>query len=151
MRIALLVAIAVCFAWSNANSTDPPKPPYDLAFVAQFVTGEYVLIGRKPESDATYTGRMIFTQQGKDLEFTRTVGGDTQRGPVVLDTKAVESGRPVCGYAFLLVARRTKLPTSGTAISVTLPGLPVTFICRPERRNFPAWKRCFRLSITTEI
>jgi hypothetical protein len=78
MRTALLVAIAVCSAWSDARSTDPPKPPYDLDFVANFVAGEYVVIGRKPESDATYTGRMIFTREGKDLEFTRTVGGDTQ-------------------------------------------------------------------------
>jgi hypothetical protein len=100
MRIALLVAIAVCFASGNANSTDPPKPPYDLDFVGQFVTGEYVLIGRKPESDATYTGRMIFTQQGKNLTFTRTVGSDAQHGPVELDTKAAESGRPVLRICF---------------------------------------------------
>ena len=100
MRIALLVAIAVCFAGSEASSTNPPKPPYDLDFVASFVAGDYVLIGRKPESDATYTGRMTFIQRGKDLEFTRTVGGDTQQGPVVLDTKADESGRPVLRIRF---------------------------------------------------
>jgi hypothetical protein len=100
MRTAVLVAIAVCFAWSEAPSADPPKPPYDLDFVAGFVAGEYVAIGRKPESDATYTGRMIFTHEGKDLEFTRTVGGDTQCGTVVLDTKAAESGRPVLRIRF---------------------------------------------------
>lgn len=99
MRTALLVAIAVCSAWSDASSTEPAKP-YDLDFVADFVRGEYVVIGRKPESDATYTGRMIFTHEGKDLEFTRTVGGDTQSGTVMLDTRADESGRPVLRIRF---------------------------------------------------
>jgi hypothetical protein len=100
MRIAFLVAIVVCFACSDASPAKPPKASHDPDFVAGFVAGEYVLIGRKPESETTYTGRMTFAKQGKGLKFTRTVGGDTQHGTVVFDTKADESGRPVLRIRF---------------------------------------------------
>jgi hypothetical protein len=100
VRIALLITIALFLSRSYARSTEPPKPPYDLDFVATFVEGEYVVIGRKPESKETYTGRITFAKQGKDLDFTRAVGGKTQHGTVVLDTKTDESGRPVLRIRF---------------------------------------------------
>jgi hypothetical protein len=43
---------------------------------------------------------MILTHQGRDFEFTRTVGGVTHCGAVALDTKAAESGCPVLRICF---------------------------------------------------
>jgi hypothetical protein len=96
--IAMLSAI--CTATGGSAAVEPPNRPYDLGRVAKFIAGEYVLIGRKPESEATYTGRLILREHANDLEFSRTVGGDTQSGKVVFDTKADESGRPVLRIQF---------------------------------------------------
>lgn len=123
MRAAVLIIIALCAAYSGSAATEPPKPPYDLDFVAQFVAGEYVLVGRKPESESTYTGRVILSKHGDGLEFTRTVGGDTQHGSVVLDTKTSENGRPVLRMRFPVDGQPH---TSGAAISTTTPGSPET-------------------------
>ena len=99
MRALFTIVVAAAIVGISA-AAEPPKRPYDLEQVAQFVAGEYVLIGRKPESEATYTGRLVFRENAGTLDFTRTIGDDIQSGSVVLDTKAAESGRPVLRIQF---------------------------------------------------
>jgi hypothetical protein len=100
MRAFVALIAAAVVGIGSLAAAEPPKRPYDLAHVARFVAGEYVLIGRKPESEMTYTGRLVLRERSGALDFTRTVGGDTQSGSVVFDTKADESGRPVLHIQF---------------------------------------------------
>lgn len=106
MRTFLVILAFVCTAVSDSAAAEPPKRPYDLGHVASFVAGEYVLIGRKPESDATYAGRITLREHANGLEFSRTVAGETQSGSVVFDTKAGESGRPVLRIRFSMDGQR---------------------------------------------
>jgi hypothetical protein len=101
MRTLFAILVPLCAALRGLDAADPPRP-YDLDFVVGFLAGDYVLIGRKPELEATYTGRMVLRKTANGLEFTRTVGADTQSGTVVLDTKADEGGKPVLRIRFSL-------------------------------------------------
>ena len=44
------------------------------------MAGDYVILGRKPDSSATYTGHLSLHTRGTRLIFTRTVAGRTDRG-----------------------------------------------------------------------
>ena len=101
MTLRFLIAISVYLACSSAQSTEP-TPSRDDDFVAGFLEGEYVVIGKKPDSEETYAGRMIFKKHGADLEFSRRIAGETFDGPVTLDKTASESGKPVLRVRFSL-------------------------------------------------
>ncbi|HEY4281651.1 MAG TPA: hypothetical protein VGM62_01215 [Chthoniobacterales bacterium] len=100
MRAFVAVIMVAVASFDRSPAAEPPSRPYDLADVAKFVEGEYVLIGRRPGSDATYTGRLVLRDKVEGLDFTRTIGGDRQTGRVVFDTKADESGKPVLKIRF---------------------------------------------------
>jgi hypothetical protein len=89
-----------CLVCSSPAWSAPDKAERDVAFVRQFVSGKYILVGRKPDSEATYTGRVTFRENHGALEFTRTMQGRSQHGAVVLDTKTAENGKPVLRMQF---------------------------------------------------
>jgi len=101
MSLRLLIAISVYLACNSAQPAEP-TPSHDDDFVAGFIEGEYVVIGKKPDSEETYTGRMIFKKHGADLEFSRQVAGQTSDGPVTFDKTASENGKPVLRVHFSL-------------------------------------------------
>ena len=47
--------------------------------LADFVRGRYTLIGRHPDSQATYTGTAKIERMGKQLRLTRTIAGRQER------------------------------------------------------------------------
>jgi len=101
-KVALLFSLAL----ASPLLAEPTPQKYDLGDISKFIEGEYVLIGRQPESKATYTGRLIFRVKDNGLEFSRVVGGQTQTGNVTFDTKTDESGRPILRTRFLMDGKR---------------------------------------------
>jgi len=102
----LIRRTALLFAFATSLFAQPASRSYDLGDISRFIEGEYVLIGRKSESEATYTGRVVFRATGDGLEFTRVVAGQTQNGNVVFDAKVDESGRPVLRVHFLMGGKK---------------------------------------------
>lgn len=93
----LLVLLGV---WSSAarakRAADLPRA--DLVNVMQ---GDYVVVGKKPDSQATYTGRLTFRPRGKTLAFTRTVAGRTVRGVATLELTVMGDRAPVLRMHFV--------------------------------------------------
>jgi len=67
-----------------------------------FVAGEYDLIGRMPDSAATYTGRVTLRSEGADLAVIRIVNGKTHKGTARFDTVAGADRIPVLRMRFIL-------------------------------------------------
>ena len=76
----------------QSPSTPKTKPvPYgemDHSDLINFMDGDYTIVGKKPDSQATYIGRLRFVGHGRKLDFTRTVGRHTVRGTAIFDTVA---------------------------------------------------------------
>jgi hypothetical protein len=75
----LLVALAF-------GSTATASQAIDRNFMASFLCGEYIVIGKKPDSDATYQGRVTLRQRGLELEVTRVINGKTDHGTASFDS-----------------------------------------------------------------
>ena len=52
-----------------------------------FLTGDYILIGKKIDSDETYLGRasFLYNEKSRRLDLTRTVNGVTVSGHALLE------------------------------------------------------------------
>ncbi len=100
MRIPLiwiLCCLVSAGAMGAAQAAEPAHPPAD-AF-----SGEYVLIGRKPDSGATYSGRVIFQQNKQKpdtFDVTRIVDGQTVCGSAFFDSVAGSDKIPVLRMRF---------------------------------------------------
>ena len=66
------------------------------------MSGDYIIVGRRADSEATYTGRLTFRARGERLGFTRTVGGHTVRGTATLEMTVVGDPAPVMRMRFVL-------------------------------------------------
>ena len=66
---SLLLTLA-CLSTQPAFAADDDESP-----LWDFVPGRYTLIGRQPDSQATYTGTAKIERVGQQLRLTRTVGG----------------------------------------------------------------------------
>ena len=54
-------------------------------FLSEFVSGQYQLIGKGPDSDRTYSGQVgIFSESGK-LRFLRVIAGNTVSGEAAIE------------------------------------------------------------------
>src|SRR5262249_7094602 len=51
----------------------------DEESLRSYMTGEYDLIGRKPDSTTTYTGHVTLRDEGGVLQVTRTIEGRTNK------------------------------------------------------------------------
>jgi hypothetical protein len=94
---ALLIIFAILWLGdvNSASSADTASKPLDAEFLRGFLAGEYDVIGRKPDSVATYTGRVTIREVGGTLEVTRTIDGKTERGTIEFDTAAGADRIPV--------------------------------------------------------
>lgn len=73
----------------------------DLPELADFLVGDYILVGRKPDSQETYTGRIGFVKKVEKLAVTRMVGGHTIHGTAVFETVAGSDKIPVLRMRFV--------------------------------------------------
>jgi hypothetical protein len=80
------MGVSVSLLASGENKFDP-------ASTAGFLAGEYVLVGRKPDSEATYTGRVILKQRGNEFDVVRTIGKQTVNGTASFDTVTPDKTR----------------------------------------------------------
>jgi hypothetical protein len=89
--LSLLLLIVI----SNAYPADEAPPRSAMA-------GEYELIGRKPDSTITYSGRVVLQDDGRVLWVTRTVGHKTTKSALRFDTVAGSDRIPVMRLRFVL-------------------------------------------------
>ncbi|MGE5208138.1 MAG: hypothetical protein ACM3KL_02280 [Alphaproteobacteria bacterium] len=76
--------------------------PLDRKFLLGFMSGEYALIGRKPDSTATYTGRVTLREESDTLLVTRIIDGRTSTGSLRFETIAGTDRIPVARMQFTL-------------------------------------------------
>lgn len=76
---------------------------------AEFVNvmqGDYVVVGKKPDAQTAYVGRLTFRPRGNKLAFARTVAGRTVRGVATLELTATETPVPVLRMHFVQDGQR---------------------------------------------
>ncbi len=73
MTMVLVLALASTLAWAQAKDSGE-EPLYD------FLCGSYQVIGRYPDSDRLYSGKVDFKRSGNQLEVLRLVGGRKVKG-----------------------------------------------------------------------
>jgi hypothetical protein len=85
MRASLAILAMILFA-DSARCADADRKPLDEQFLRSHMAGEYDLIGRKPDSSATYNGRVTLRDEGGVLQVTRTVEGKIDTCAARFDT-----------------------------------------------------------------
>jgi hypothetical protein len=97
---AYLASWAILFIAVSASSGETDRKPLDEKFLRNYMAGEYDLIGRKPDSDATYNGRVTLRDEGGVLQVTRTVEGKTDKCAARFNTVAGTDRIPVLRMHF---------------------------------------------------
>jgi len=80
-----ILALLSLVLTDTAHCADARKP-LDEEFQRGFMKGEYDLIGRKPDSTTTYTGRVTLRVDGNTLYASRTIEGKTVEGKIRFET-----------------------------------------------------------------
>lgn len=102
MRAFLVIVAMLSFVIiDSARCADVDREPLDEEFLRGFMAGEYDLIGRKPDSTTTYTGRVTFRADGDTLQATRTINGKTAKTTIRFDTVAGADRIPVLRMRFI--------------------------------------------------
>ena len=101
LRLCLL-CIALLLGGPGSAHAAPKKDTLDRANLTNIMSGEYIIVGKKPDSDATYSGRLTFRRRGERLGFVRTVAGRTERGTATLELTVVGDPAPVLRMHFKL-------------------------------------------------
>ena len=104
MRCFVLILLLLG-GWSSAVWAKPAAklPRAELVNVMQ---GDYVVVGKSPDSQATYSGRLTFRPRGETLAFTRTVAGRTVRGVATLELTVMGGRAPVLRMHFVQDGQR---------------------------------------------
>jgi uncharacterized protein YciI len=85
-----------------AGSADAGRTQPDEESLRGYMTGDYDLVGRKPDSTATYTGHITLRDENGVLRVTRTIEGKTDKCVAQFDTVAGEDRIPVLRMHFHL-------------------------------------------------
>ncbi len=93
MLATLLVVRPAC-------SSDADPKQLDEESLRGCMAGEYYLIGRKPDSTATYTGHLTLRDEGGVLQVMRTIEGKTDKCAARFDTVAGSDRIPVLRMHF---------------------------------------------------
>jgi hypothetical protein len=99
---ALLATLAILFLANSVRCSDADQKPPDEEFLRNYMAGEYDLIGRRADSNATYNGRLTLRDDGGVLQVTRIVEGKTDRCTARFDTVAGTDRIPVLRMHFRL-------------------------------------------------
>jgi hypothetical protein len=95
LAILPILLFVVC-----ARSGETDRKPLDEQFLCNYMAGEYDLIGRKPDSSATYNGHVSLRDEGGVLRVTRTVEGKTDKCVARFDSVAGTDRIPVLRMHF---------------------------------------------------
>ena len=87
--------LLVLFLAGPAPATSPTPSPIseDIDDLLGFLTGSYRLIGKEPDSNKPFVGRVVINQKGQQLQVLRTVNGVTIEGIGRIEKAAPESSR----------------------------------------------------------
>ena len=99
---ATLVILAIFLSTNFARCADADWKQPDQESLQSYMAGEYDLIGRKPDSTATYTGHVTLQSENGVLEVTRTIAGKIDKCFARFDTVAGDDRIPVLRMHFHL-------------------------------------------------
>ena len=91
---------AILAASVSAGSRETDLNPLDDEFLRNYMAGEYALIGRKADSNATYDGHVTLRDEGGVLQVSRTIEGTIEKCAARFDTVAGTDRIPVLRMRF---------------------------------------------------
>jgi hypothetical protein len=97
---ALSAALVLLFACTADHAI--AGKPLDKEFLRGFMSGEYELIGRKPDSAVTYTGHVTLREESDTLHVTRIIDGKTTNTTMRFETIGGTDHIPVARMQFTL-------------------------------------------------
>ena len=97
---AFLTTFVILLLANSVHCSDADQKPPNEEFLRNYMAGEYDLIGRKPDSNATYNGRVTLRDEGGVLQVIRTVEGKTDKCAARFDTVADTDRIPVLKMHF---------------------------------------------------
>ena len=101
MRRFLTLLLATTVYLSPVATRGASANKLSRADLANIMQGNYIVVGKKPDSRATYTGQLTFRARGQPLAFRRTVDGHTVRGVATLEMTVVGDPAPVLRMSFV--------------------------------------------------
>ena len=101
MRTSLVI-LAIFLSTNFARCADADRKQPDEDSLRSYMVGEYDLVGRKPDSTATYTGHLTLRNEKGVLQVTRTIDGKTDKCVARFDTVAGNDRIPVLRMHFHL-------------------------------------------------
>ena len=100
MMKAYLAICAVLLGAVSGRSSETDRKAPDEESHRGYMAGEYDLIGRKADSNATYNGHVTLRDEEGVLQVTRTVQGQTDKCAARFDTVAGTDRIPVLRMHF---------------------------------------------------
>ena len=99
MRV-FLATLAILLLANPVRCSDADAKPLDEELLRNYMAGDYDLLGRKADSNATYNGHVTLRDEGGVLQVTRTVEGKTDKCAARFDTVAGSDRIPVLRMHF---------------------------------------------------
>ena len=99
MRAWFAILAMMLFA-NSAHCADADRKQQDEESLRSYMAGEYDVIGRKPDSSATYSGHVTFRDENGVLTVTRTVDGKPDKCSAHFDSVAGTDRIPVLRMRF---------------------------------------------------
>jgi len=97
---AFLVTVAMLLLVNSVRCSDADRKPLDEEVLRNYMVGEYDLIGRKADSNATYNGHVTLRDEAGVLQVTRTIEGKIDKCSARFDTVAGPDRIPVLSMHF---------------------------------------------------
>jgi hypothetical protein len=99
---APIVILAMLLFTDPVRCANGEAKRLDEESLRSYMAGEYDLIGRKPDSTATYSGHVTLRDENRVLQITRTIEGKTDKCIARFDTVAGGDRIPVLRMHFHL-------------------------------------------------
>ena len=99
MKLYFSFLVILLFA-NSVRCADADRKPLDEESLRSYMAGEYDLIGRKPDSAATYNGHVALRDENGVLQVTRTIEGKTDKCVAGFDSLAGDDRIPVLRMHF---------------------------------------------------
>jgi hypothetical protein len=92
--------ISILLVASSVHCSDADHNVEDEETLRSYMAGEYDLIGRRPDSTATYNGHVTLRDKGGALEVTRMIQGRTDKCTARFDMVAGTDRIPILRMHF---------------------------------------------------
>jgi hypothetical protein len=86
MRTFLSFAVLLLLMQGAAATAGASGKKPDVEFLLSFLSGDYRLVGQKPDSGAAYSGRVTLQQRGRAFHVIRTIDRATIEGTASIET-----------------------------------------------------------------